>query len=228
MMKCALALSFILLPGINLPAQSPGQKEEPAYNAESKSIVVPYGEGQQIVIDGMISEGEWEDALTFPISEAYDVCLKADSQMLYVAVKSPTLVVIGVCEIRMTENEKDVYLLHVSGRLGEGLSGFPAGTRFEMGNIKHWDANLSKEDETKIDAWVAAGRPIEKYGDVVEKVESKEFKISRKMFSGNRLKLTIGLIEIAADGKKTYNYPENAGLENADNWVELILPPSAN
>jgi len=34
-----------------------------SYNAQSKSVIVLEGNGKQIVIDGMFSKGEWDDAL---------------------------------------------------------------------------------------------------------------------------------------------------------------------
>jgi hypothetical protein len=174
--------------------------------------------GQHVVIDGDFSRGEWDDALSFPISSGYDIYVKADSQVVSIGIRSPVPVVIGVCEIRVTENNKDVYLLHVSGGLGEGFSGFPAGTEYEIGHVKDWEANLSVEDATKLDAWVAAGRPIDRYDEVAQKVYGKEFKIQRKMLSGDRVKITLGFIEIEDTGMRRYVYPANRRLDNADNW----------
>lgn len=219
-----LILATTVLLSINLAAQPSPPEHEQTYDAQSRSIVVPQGKGDQIVIDGKFAEGEWDDALSFSIAGNRDVCFKVDSQTLYVGLRCAEPVVIGVCEIRFTENGKDFYLLHVSGRLGQGVSPVPGNRRFEMGDIKNWESNLSIEDETKAEAWVAAGRPIDKYVEVVEKVDGKEFRIDREMLAGNRLKFTLGWIEIADDGKTTYNYPDDVSFENADNWVELILP----
>jgi hypothetical protein len=219
-----LVLSLILLISLNLQAQPSPQEEVKAYDARSKSIVVPRGKGDQLVIDGKFTNGEWDDALSFPVSENWRVCLKVDSQALYIGLKAAEPVAIGVSEIRFTENGKDFYLLHVSARLGEGVSTVPGNTRFEMGDIKNWESNLSIEDRSKEDAWVAAGRPHDKYWEVIGKADGKEFKIGRKMFTGNRLKLTLGWMELAAKGKKSYDYPEDVSFENVDNWVELILP----
>ena len=65
-----------------------------------------------------------------------------------------------------------------------------------------------------------------------KKRDGIEFKIHRKKFSDSTLKFTIGWITIEAkDGeykKNIYNFPESAGLKNADDWAELILPVSNN
>ena len=219
-----LALLFTVLISANLPAQSSPQREETANNTQSKSFVVPQGKGQQVVIDGKFSKGEWEDAVSFPVAAGFDLHVKADSQALYIGLKSAAPSAVIGCEIRYTENDKDVRLLHVSARLAEGLSGFPARGKFEIGNTG-WESNLIVENQAKLTAWQAAGRPIEQYREVVEKGDGKEFRISRKILTGNRIKFTIGWMELAADGRKTFNYPEDASFQNADNWVELILPP---
>lgn len=222
-----LALSFVALMSVRLLAQ-PGQEGDSAHTAQSKSLIVPLGKGQSVAIDGKFSQGEWEDALSCPLAGDYTLYLKADSQALYIGLKSTRSARSGGCEVRMTENGKDVRLLHVSCALGEGLSGFPASRKFEMGNITNWTSNLVVENLTKLRAWEAAGQPVERYGDVIEEVEVRELRIRRKMFSGTRVKLTINWIEFAADGTRDYNFPEKASLQNADNWVELILPSTAS
>ena len=76
--------------------------------------------------------------------------------------------------------------------------------------------------------WIAAGSPLEKYDDVYNKRDGIEFKIIRSKIAANILKLTIGWVRVEVTGqdidKRTYNFPDNTSLQNADNWVELILP----
>jgi len=216
-----LAMSLVVH---TLGAQAPPARSN-ADDAHARTVAVPIGDGQSVVIDGTFSKGEWDDAICNPIAPDRTLCLKADSKSLYVGVRAPEPVVIGVCEIRHTENGKDFHLMHVSARLGIGVSPDPGSGKFDMGDVGPWDANLSVENESKVDAWIAAGRPFDMYAEEVgEKVEGKEFRIDRAMIAGERTRFTIGWIEIATDGKKSYNYPEDVSYENADNWVELILP----
>lgn len=219
-----LAFSLTLPLSLNLQMQLSPPKEVKGYDAHSRSIEVPQAKGNQVVIDGKFSEGEWDDALIFPIAEGREVRVKADSQTLYIGLKANQAVAIGVCEIRYTENHKDFYLLHVSARLGEGVSTNSGNRKFEMDNIENWECNLATRDKSKTDAWVAAARPVDKYAELFERVDGKEFRIDRKTLTGNRLIFTLGGMEFATDGKRANNYPKDVSFENADKWVELILP----
>jgi hypothetical protein len=69
---------------------------------------------------------------------------------------------------------------------------------------------------------------MDKYDDIYPKRDGIEFKIDRKKLASDSVKFTIGWVRVEVEGKKidkrTYQYPENAGLENADDWAELVLP----
>jgi hypothetical protein len=234
-LKSILVIAVILLTTFEPQAQvtnSDKQKNDKPYDARSKIIVVPEGKGKQVVTDGMFSIGEWDDALSYSVADNYSIYLKADSDILYVGLKSAKPIGELVCEIRITSNGREIFLLHVSGALGEGISGFPATTKFDLNNNKYWEANFLQADPEKKEAWIAAGKPIEKYDDIYEKRDGIEFKIYRQKFTGASLKFTIGWIRVEVEGKKIdkriYNYPESASLENADKWVEFILPATKN
>ena len=201
------------------------------YNSRS-IIKVPFGMIKQVIADGMFTNGEWEDALNYSIAENYEIYFKADTEILCIGLKSVLPIGECVCEIRITSDEKEVFLLHVSGELGEGVSGFPATTSFSVNKTKYWEANFSKSDTLKTKAWFDAGLPIELYDGTYEKKDGIEFIINRKKFTNNSLKFTIGWITIEVKEnnyvKNKYNYPENASLKSADNWLDLILPTATN
>jgi hypothetical protein len=227
--------TVILLITLELQAQktnSDKRNNDTLYNAKSKIIKVPAGKGKQVVTDGIFSTGEWDDALSYSVADNYNIYLKADSEILYIGLKSAEPIGECISEIRITSNEKDVFLLHVSGCLGEGVSGFPATTKFDLNNNQYWAANFLSADSLKKAAWLAAGQSVETYEDMYKKRDGIEFKIYRKKFTGSSLKFTIGWIQIGVKGneynKNIYNYPESATLRNADNWVELILPATEN
>jgi len=229
-LKFILVIAVILLTILDIQAletNSDKQKHETSYNAQSKSVVVPEGKGKQVVIDGTFSMEERDDALSYSIVDKHNIYLKADSKILYIGLKFAKPIGECACEIRITSNEKEIFLLHVSGSLCEAVSGFPATTKFDCNNNKYWEGNFLMPDSLKNAAWIAAGRPLDKYSDIYDKRDGMEFRIHRKKFTDNSLKFTVGWLWIEAKGKnidkKSYNYPESANLKNADNWIELIL-----
>jgi len=193
-----------------------------------KTVLVPEGNSDLVSIDGFFSDGEWDDAASFSVKDNYNIYFKADSEILCIGLKSPKQIGELVCEVRFTTDAKDIYLLHVSGALGEGRSGFPATQEFDLNNNILWEANYLKADSLKNEEWIAAGRPLENYDDIYNKRDGIEFKIRRSKIAANALKLIIGWIRVEVTGqdidKRTYNFPDNVSIQNADNWVELILP----
>ena len=230
-LKAIIIIALVLLTPIKTHAQEKNSAEKNSIrlnSAQIKSIDVPEVKSKQIITDGMFDQGEWDGALCYSVAENYDFYIMADSEILYIGLKSAKPVGELVCEVRITSDDKQVFLLHVSGALGEGVSGFPSTTKFDLNNNQYWEANFLKPDPLKQKAWIAAGKPIENYDDVYNKRDGVEFKIYRKKFTGSTLKFTIGWVRVEIEGKKpqinSFNFPENAGLQNPDNWIELNLP----
>jgi len=194
----------------------------------NKIITIPRNNCQQISVDGNFDNYEWSNAIELSQPENYTIFLKADDDIFAVGLIFPKPMGELVCEIRITTDDKEVFLLHSSGGMGEGVSGFPSTTKFDLNNNKLWVSNFSTKNLEKEAEWVAAGKPLERYDEVYNKRDGIEFKISRKKIAGNTLKFTISWVRVEIkDGKpdfKQYKYPVSASLLNSDNWIKLILP----
>jgi hypothetical protein len=51
------------------------------------SLTVPAGNGQPVLLDGLFSPGEWDDALNMPVHERVDLLLKRNSGHLFLGLK---------------------------------------------------------------------------------------------------------------------------------------------
>jgi hypothetical protein len=222
-----LAATVVLIAAVVLFAQnidSAKRKNDVSYNAQSKSIVVPAGDGHKIVTDGTFSEGEWDKALMFPISPNYEIWLMASSDNLFIGLRSKKPVRKLVSDFWIVSDEKAITQLHSSEALAQGVCSFP----FNENNGKHfslqntgWSANFLIPDKTREREWIEAGRPRgEKYSLIYPPNDGKEYIISRSQINGNRLKLRIRFY----DSEREFSYPNDSNTNNADNWVELILP----
>jgi hypothetical protein len=225
-----LAATIVLIATVVLFAQnidSVKQKKDVSYNAQSKSIVVPAGDGHNIVTDGTFSEGEWDGALKFSISSNYEIWLLANSENLFIGLRSIRPVRKLVSDFWIVSDEKVIYQLHSSEALAQGVCSFP----FNENNGKHfslqntgWSANFLITDKTREKEWIAAGRPRgEKYGLIYPPNDGKEYLVNRSLINGNRLKLRIRFY----DSEREFGYPSDSHTQNADNWVELILPTNS-
>jgi hypothetical protein len=225
--KSIWAATVVLIATIVLLAQhvdSVKQKNDVSYNAQSKSIVVPAGDGHKNVTDGTFSEGEWDKALIFSISPNYEIWLMADSDNLYIGLRSIKSVRKLVSDFWIVSDEKVIYQLHSSEALAQGVCSFP----FNENNGKHfslqhtgWSANFLIPDKKREKEWIEAGRPQgEKYGQIYCPNDGKEYIVNRSKINGNRLKLRIRFY----DSEREFSYPNDSNTNNSDNWVELILP----
>lgn len=227
MKRILLVLLFISLCGFQSFTQEPQSGKEIAYNAQSKSIIVPEGKSHQIVIDGIFSTGEWDDALKFPISEQFEIYLIVDSGILFIGLKSAKPLGMAVSEIYITSNDNEFYNLHSSLALAEGVIPFGQSPKFTVNYYQDWEANFCKYNKVNYEKWVAEGKPfddLEKYNEIFEKTDGREYRINLNKFTGTRLKMIAGLTYTQGAAKKNVRYPENASLENSDSWLELILP----
>lgn len=177
-MKKLFLIGCLLVTAITVNAQQTRfNQTDPNFKAGT-NINIPRGNCQPIIADGKFHDSEWKDAILFTLSDSYIILTKADDEVLAVGLKFPKPMGELVCEVRFTCDDKEVFLLHSSGAMGEGGSGFPATTKFDLNNNKLWEANFSTKNPEKEAEWITAGEPIERYDQVYNKREGIEFKIS--------------------------------------------------
>jgi hypothetical protein len=224
-----IMISMMFLFCFNSFVQESPQEKEDSYSAQSKSIIVPAGRGDQIVINGIFSKGEWDDALKIPMSGRFDIYLVVDSGTLFIGMKSAEPLGMVVSEIYITSKENEFYNLHSSRTLGEGVIPFGQPPKFTVNYHEDWEANFCEYDKVNYDKWVAEGKPLddfERYDAIFEKTDGREYRISLNKFTGTNLKMVVGLIYTEGALKKNVRFPADADHENRDSWVELILPSS--
>ena len=222
-----LITSIIVLTSHYVFAQSESVNGLGSYDAGSKIITVPEVYDNHVVIDGLFSKGEWDDALRFSITDNFDICLKANSGNLYIGLKSTKPIGVLVSELWITSNDKDIFHLYTSMALAEGKMCFPTEEykpSFVVNYSDGWEASCMKYNRAKHEVWIASGQPkgIENYDVIFDKLDGVEYKISQSKFSGSRVKMRIVLRE----PEESSAYPKDADLKSARNWVELILPHS--
>ncbi len=220
-----ISLLTLLSPAALTPSAPPAQRAP--YDAQSKTVIVPEGSGSRIILDGIFSKGEWDDALQYPITDHYTIYLKADPEVLLIGLKSANPSVCQVTDLWITPDDREIYQLHSSALLAEGKIAFP----FVMKNSRHlvlsheaWEANFPERDDAEIEESIAAGRTrgLEKEIEAYRKKDGREYRIFRKKFPGNRLKMRIEVRDSNGGGV----YPEDATFREAGKWVELVLPES--
>ena len=181
-------------------------------------IQVPEGQCKPVLLDGIMTPAEWDDALKVKIHERIDLLVKVNAGHLFLGLKFEDAAGV-IVDLWLTSDDKTVYQMHSSGRLSEGVFKLPVKegpAELSMGHTTDWDANEIKSHQKKKDEWVAAGRPggMEAYRKVLYPSDGKEFQIMLSKFSSNTLKLRFksgdSAIAVSPDGKEIF-YTIHAG-----------------
>ena len=187
-------------------------------------IAVPEGKCKPVLLDGIITPGEWGDALKVKIHERIDLLLKENSGHLFLGLKFKDAAGV-IVDLWLTSDDKTFYQMHSSGRIGEAVLNLPVDedtVKMTYGYTTNWDANEIKSYGRKKADWIAAGRPggMDGYRKVLYPSDGKEFQIVLSKFSSNILKLRFK----SGDPEGIIVYPDKSTLINTDNWLSLVLP----
>lgn len=97
-----------------------------------------------ILLDGIFSPGEWDDALSFSIEQRVNLLIKTKKGHLFVGIKCSDLK-IPVADIYLSTEKGPIYQLHASAQLGERILSEEPGPEndpsFNWGDTKDWYAN---------------------------------------------------------------------------------------
>ena len=214
MKKTICIISLMLVIATNIIAQ---QKDIPL-------IKIPEGKCKPVLLDGIITPEEWDDALKVKVHERIDLLLKVNSGHLFLALKFKDAAGV-IVDLWLTSDNKTVYQMHSSGQIGEAVLNLPFAedtVKCTYGYTTNWDANEIKSDHKKKAEWKAAGRPggMDGYRKVLYPSDGKEFQIVMSKFSSNILKLRFK----SGDPEGIVIYPDKSTLSNTDNWLNLVLP----
>jgi hypothetical protein len=188
------------------------------------AITVPEGNGKPVLLDGIFSPEEWEDALKVKVHDRVDLLLKVNSDHFFLGLKFKDALGV-IVDLWLTEDDRTVYQLHSSGQLGEAVLMLPVHEKMpptRIGYTREWDANEIKSDSKLKAEWRAAGRPRDGYRKVLLPSDGKEFQIRLSKFKGRRLKMRF----LAGDPLGLIIFPQETDLESTKGWQELFFAPA--
>ncbi|UCC79545.1 MAG: hypothetical protein JSW64_14970, partial [Candidatus Zixiibacteriota bacterium] len=99
----------------------------------SSMIAVPDGNGLPVLIDGMLTEGEWDDALQISVRDNVKLYFKKFGGHLFISIPCKNMTT-PVVDLFFAPNDSIIYQLHVSAQLAE----------------KRLNPNTSDEDDPRL------------------------------------------------------------------------------
>jgi 3-oxoadipate enol-lactonase len=202
------------------------EKESRAGEAETESIIVPEGNGEPVLLDGLFSPGEWIDAKKVDIHPNVSLYLKKYRGHVFVGIKIAPFR-ISVVDIFLSPDGKSIHHLHASAQIGERMvhedSGPWDNPPFIWGNSVAWYANEIRWDNGKMQELIKQGKSgDEAQGMSYFAYDGFEFQIKRSKFPADRWLFRIE-VPMAPDFNKPIIYPPGTAMKSTKGWIELEL-----
>lgn len=198
----------------------------------SASVRVPEGNGRPILIDGLFSPGEWDDALAIQVRPDLQLLLKKSAGFVFIGLKYSPFP-LSVVDLFISPEGKTVTHLHVSAQLGErtltGSGSADGAPRFVWGATSDWYANEIRWDAGKVEALMKEGMDRYKAQEAaVYRYDGFEFQIRQSKFGPGAWLLRF---ETPMPGPQEgpFVFPPGTNPDSTAGWLKLELgAPPAN
>ncbi len=216
-----LGLSSFSVEAAVKAASGPGLIE-----GDSESIKVPEGNGQPVLLDGLFSPGEWEDAEKIDIHQNVSLYLKKYRGHVFIGVKI-TPYKTSVVDMFISPDGKTIHHLHASAQISERVINENSGPwdnpPFIYGYSVDWSANEIRWDNGKMEELVKKGMDRDKAQEMsFFKYDGFEFQIRLSKFAARQWLFRIE-VPTAPDFGKPIIYPGGTEMKSTKGWLRLEL-----
>lgn len=174
-----------------------------------RNIKVPQN-SPGVMIDGVLSEGEWQDAAHVEVPNTADLYFQESSEFVYIAVKytnSPS----GIVDLYLSPQGLEVYDLHASAKLGERQLQGKKYSDWTWWNNHGWTANISRVDSFDKRTFLPT--------------QVREYQIQRSRFGSHAWRLRFELTAMKAnnDTQSVTVFPPGTTDTSTAGWLVLTL-----
>ena len=202
-------------------SEGPGVPED-----GSRSFRVPEGDGRPVLIDGLFSPGEWDDAGKIDVDSTVSLYLKKYRGHMFLGVKI-TPFITSVVDLFISPDGKTIHHLHASAQISERIvnehSGLWDNPPFIYGYSVDWHANEIRWDSGKAQELTKKGMDGGKAQQMSYfEYDGYEFQVRQSKFPGDRWLFRI-LVPMAPDFDNPLIYPEGTEMTSTKGWLSLDL-----
>lgn len=200
---------------------------EPPDSDEDSRLVVPEGDGRPVLLDGVFSSGEWEDATAVVADSSVTLHFKRNRGDVFIGANLTNLHV-PVIDVFLQSGEGPIMQFHASAQLGErelsahGEENDPA---FHWGVTSGWYANEVRWDQIVRDSLLTEGvDPNEARLATMVRYDGFELQLRRAKLGGSEWRLHVEVMA-GPDYEIPHVYPEGTDRRSTDGWLVLELGP---
>jgi len=193
---------------------------------ETESIRVPEGDGRPVMLDGLFSPGEWEDAVKIDIQKNMSLYLKKYGGHVFLGIKI-TPYRTSVVDMFISPDGKSIHHLHASAQIGERIVNENSGPwdnpSFIYGYSVDWYANEIRWDNGKMQELMKQGKSQNEAQEMsFFPYDGFEFQVKQSKFPSDQWLFRLE-VPIAPDFDKPIIYPIGTAMKSTKNWIRLEL-----
>ena len=194
----------------------------PVLREDAEVASVPETDGAPVMIDGVFSEGEWDDALMVDASEAVKLYLKQEKGHVFIGVRCIRLIT-PIVNLYIQPTGDEIYKLHTSAQIGEIVLGDSEeeDPPWVWGHNPDWYANEVRWDRGLEARLVAEGvSEGEARTRAIFPYDGFEFQIRASKFESSEWRIRI---EVPSAFEVPFVFPPETEGHSTDGWLILSL-----
>jgi hypothetical protein len=213
---------FVLLVMLVIPAQLWAQRAgAPVQRASVSEVSVPETDGRPVMIDGLFTTGEWDDAFAREAGEGVTLYLKQEKGHVFIGIRCGGLGT-SVVDLFIQPTGNEIHQLHASAQIGEIVLSGPGeeDPRFAWGYSPEWTANEVRWDQGRREVLVAQGMDQgQAQVETIFPYDGFEFQIRKRKFDSSRWLIRFSVYSAQA----RLSFPPGTESKDTEGWLLLDL-----
>ena len=196
----------------------------PVRQASTDMATVPETNGVPVMIDGVFSQGEWDDALVVDASEAVKIYLKQEKGHVFIGVRCIRLIT-PIVDLFIQPTGSEIYQLHASAQIGERVlgGGVEEDPPWVWGHSPDWYANEVRWSRAVEEQLIAEGvSEGEAQSRANFRYDGFEFQIRASKFENSEWRIRVE-VPSAPDYDAPFVFPPATERRSTNGWLLLSL-----
>ena len=193
---------------------------------ETETVRLPEAKGEPVLLDGLFSDGEWNDALQKDLGSGIRLYLKKSGGHVFIGVRfSPFKG--SIADLFISPDGRTITHLHASAQVGERrvqeTSGEWDNPEFIWGDTSEWQANEIRWNQQRMDQLIKEGqtRDSAQFASMY-RYDGFEFQIKASKFKSNTWLLRVAA-PVPPDWNHPIVYPAGTSMAKTEGWLEVIV-----
>lgn len=213
--------SLVPLSTLATAAERP-PRTEAAPRVQDRVLAVPERASAPILLDGLFTAGEWDDAVRIDGGGGVTLLFKRDAGHLFIGVRCPGLEA-PVADLFIQPAGNEIHQLHASAQIGERVVVEGEDRPYVWGRSPDWQANEIRWDQARMTQLMSQGvEQAVAQRQAMFPYEGFEFQIRQKKFGGTEWRFRVE-VRSHPNYQAPIAFPAGTRATHAAGWLRLLL-----